>query len=68
MNRTTPEILARAYQSSPRTVRRYLHRHFPGGAQPDGAWLLTRNELLQVGYALHPMEAQSRRGSMVVRK
>jgi hypothetical protein len=68
MNRTTPETMARAYQSTPRAVRRYLLRNFGNREQPDGTWRLTQHELLQIGYALHPMEAQSRRGSMVIRK
>ncbi len=68
MDRTTPEIMARAFQSTPRAVRRYLIRHFGKREQPDGAWILTRSEVMQTGHALHPMDATSRRGSMVVKK
>jgi hypothetical protein len=68
MKRITPEILARAFQSSPRAVRRYLRSRYGDREQPDGAWLLTRNEVIQTGHALHPMDAHSRRGSMIVRR
>lgn len=68
MNLYTPEALARKFQCAPRTVRRHLRAHFGDRARPGGVWLLTTGDVLKIGYALSPVENQSRRGSMVVRR
>ncbi len=64
----TPETLARKFQCAPRTVRRHLSAHFADRARPGDVWMLTSGDVLKIGYALSPIESQSRRGSMMVRR